>query len=228
MVGFLRNLMLLLTSLVLWSPKALTADDACLRMGVILQLETLELVTGAAKRIFDRADLCLELVEIPVRRAEQMILHGDLDGEMLRTGLWVQQHADDIVALPTPFFIDQMYALSLKSQQLDIQTLADLKPYRVAILGGHRWAEQRIAELGIDPVKTTSAVRYMELLRVGRVDAGLLEKSLLNLIPDRTDIALHPLEPLPYYTVLRREHKSLVPRLDAALRWVQENPLPKN
>lgn len=228
MVGLSGKLFLALVCWGLWAPAASVAADICLRMGVILQVETVIQIKTAAQRVFDKAGLCLELVEMPVRRSEQMTLRGELDGEILRTALWVDQHKDDIVAIPTPFYEDNMMAITLESRNLQIRNMDDLRPYRVVIAGGHRWAEARLSALGITPVKTSSASRYLELLRVGRVDAGLMEESLVKLIANRQGIALQRLEALNYYTVLRRGHEGLVPRLDAALRWVKEHPLPRN
>ncbi|SDD25582.1 extracellular solute-binding protein, family 3 [Kordiimonas lacus] len=219
-----RNLILVLLAWAFCMPLAsgaARADTSCLRMGVIFRAETVLEVKQAAQRIFDRAGLCLELVEMPVRRAEQMVLRGGLDGEILRTALWVEQHKEDVIAVPTPFFEDHMMAISLEARQLKIQEMNDLRPYKVVIAGGHRWAEAKLGALGIEPVKTSSASRYLELLHIGRVDVGLMEESLVALISNKQGIALKRLERLPYYTVLRRDHEALVPQLDAALRWAR-------
>lgn len=228
MVGLSRKLVLVLVCWGLWAPAVSSAADPCLRMGVILQVETVIQVKTAAQRVFDKAGLCLELVEMPVRRSEQMTLRGELDGEILRTALWVDQHEADIVAIPTPFYEDNMMAITLESRNLQIKRMNDLRSYTVVIAGGHRWAEARLAALGISPVKTSSASRYLELLRIGRVDVGLMEESLVKLIANRQGIEMQRLETLNYYTVLRRDHARLVPQLDAALRWVKEHPLPRS
>ena len=113
-----RNLVLLLACACCASlvSRSARADDACIRMGVILQVETILRINKAAQRVFDRAGLCLELVELPVRRSEQMILRGELDGEILRTALWVELNKADVIPVPTPFVEDYMMAISLNKR----------------------------------------------------------------------------------------------------------------
>lgn len=215
----------MITSLLLLvsMPFAAAANE-CLRIGVIEEGKAPLRVMKVGRRVFGQAKLCVEFVLVPVRRAEAMTLAGELDGEMFRSDIWIKRHEDKVVGVPTPIYIDQMVAISLMEKKLGISSFDDLRGKRVVITGGHRWAETRLGALGVSPVKANSVDQFMELLKVGRVEVGLLEASLIGDLGRLEGVVIKPVSPLPYFMVLRRCHADLIAVLDDAIQWVKSNP----
>ncbi len=214
-----------LTILVACTFSAAVAADVpskpCLRIGMFDVLAANEAVLDTAKRIFEIADVCVDLVIVPPRRAELMDLEGSLDGELQRTMLWARMHADKIIPVPTPLFTEKMMALSLEGKQLHLTSLQDLRGKRVLIAGGHRWLEARMAEMDIEPLSASRIPRYMELLRSGPVDVGLMDASILKFMGNMTDIKIQEVAKVDYHIMLQRKYAGIVDRLDAAARAVK-------
>ncbi|MEX0299361.1 MAG: hypothetical protein AB3N28_09845 [Kordiimonas sp.] len=203
----------------------------CYKIGVLAALDdSLHIldekpeVIGNYRKAFVAAGLCVEFVKLPVRRAEMMLVNGEIDGELFRTILWAERFAQKIVYVPTPVHIDHMMALSLIQNGYSFDSMDDLKPYRVLISDGHRWNEAKLAAKGIKPKTAGTVVRFLELMRRGDVDVALAEKSLIPKLYDLSDIKIEPLEPLTYHIVLRRELAQYVPGLDSALKDLFEEP----
>lgn len=152
-----------------------------------------------------------------------LVSRGKLDGEYMRTAVWAERFKRDVVYVPTPVFVDQITAVSLARNNFSLRSLSDLQNYSVAIASGHRWAEAKVAELGIIPTRVNSSVRFMELLTSGQVDLGLVEQSVLTVLPNLSELNADPISPIPYHIVLRRQYADLIPALDASLQAVLNN-----
>ncbi|WP_262692530.1 type 2 periplasmic-binding domain-containing protein [Kordiimonas aestuarii] len=161
--------------------------------------------------------VCVAFVAIPFRRSEQMMLDGKLDGDLLRTGTWAEMYAREVVLVPTPSFKSAVVAVSLRERGITVTSLADLKTHRLVFSSGFRWAEQAVLDLGIGAEEVSSLGRYLELLRSGGSDVGLLEKSVLPFLGDVSDMQIQEIEVLNYYLVLQRRHAPLLDALDATL-----------
>lgn len=217
----LRKHLLTLIYCVVWLAGAHTAraDDApCLRLGVLPFLEGAEQAGAFGEAIFKAAGVCVDLVIAPVRRSEVMTLKGQLDGELMRTKVWADQFKDQVVLVPTPLYSDDVIAVFLAERDFQLTSLDDLKGHRVMITGGNRWAEAQLKARGIDPLVESTPARYLEAIRIGRVDIGLTERSTAGPAEKDVNFAMIPVAQVSYHIVLRREHEALVPRLDAAIR----------
>lgn len=195
---------------------AAAADHECLKINhsPVPSLEFFQ----RYKPVFTEAGICVELVSMPVRRGELRVVLGELDGELMRTAAWVHQFRDQVVHVPTPIHMDHIMAISLARNAYQPQSLEDLKGYDVLISGGHRWAEAKMAELGIKPAKAESYDHFVKMIQFGHVDLGIMEQTLLPLIEDKSNLKIDPLVPLPYYIALHRRHEHLIPALDASLQ----------
>ncbi len=161
--------------------------------------------------------ICLTFIAIPFRRSEQMMLQGKLDGDLLRTAIWAEMYAREVVAVPTPAFRSAVIAISPKASAVKITALLDLKAYRLLYPSGFRWAEQVVLELDMSAMQIPSVGRYLTTLRAGEADVGLLEKSVLPFLGDVSDMTIQEVEKLDYFIVLQRRHAGLVNAFDAAL-----------
>lgn len=222
----LRKLFFAISLAAIFSAAAAAADvqtKPCLRIGVFNTLAENKAVFGKAKRIFKVAGQCVTFATVPPRRAEMMDLEGSLDGELQRTMFWAQMHADKVIAVPTPLFTEKMMALSLEDKQFNLTSLQDLRGKRVLIAAGHRWLEARMAEIDVKPLSASRIPRYMELLRSGSVDVGLMDASILGWMGNMTDIRTQEVAKVDYHIILQRKYADVIDRLDDAARAVKSS-----
>lgn len=218
-----------IVSLILYSamvvgsplPTAAQQEEArCLRIAHFDSAVIRARLQTMGKIIFRDAGLCIDLHPMPVRRAEQMSVLGKLDGELMRTRYWLSLHKDEMVAVPTPVAVTQMFAVTLKKRNLEFKSLDDLVGFRVVITGGHRWAEDQLSNRGIDPIQASTLPRFLELLRFRRIDVGLMESSVMLQLGEQPDIRAASVADLSYHIVLRKEVAHHVSALDVAVqKW---------
>ncbi|MBL4790636.1 MAG: hypothetical protein JKY60_16855 [Kordiimonadaceae bacterium] len=200
-----------------WPGTAVPGTPVCLRMAIVPDVPLDHPTISNARSAFKVAGVCTETIPMPVRRSEQLIHTGGLDGDFLRTKLWAEMHADEVLLVPTPVAVDQMVVISLIKKRAEFPQMASLSGHMVAISAGHRWAEQKLAEVNAKAIGTNSAFKILELVRHGRVDAGLVEASLLPPENERTDIRIDPVSKISYHIVLLKKHVKMLPALNAAL-----------
>jgi len=218
-VGFASAMLFLATATngSAWPGTAVPPNPVCLRMAIVPGVAMNHPTIENARAAFADAGVCTETIPMPVRRSEQLIRAGDLDGDFLRSKVWAEMHADEVILVITPVAVDQMVVISRVDEGNEFPDLASLSGHMVAISAGHRWAEHKIAEVGGKAMGTNSGVKILELVRRGRVTAGLLEASLLPPANERTDIRVDPVSEISYHIVLRKKHVNLLPALNAAL-----------
>jgi len=193
---------------------------ACLQISYFSGLSIETRVREVGNAIFAEAGQCIELLPLPVKRAEQMTIDGMLDGELMRTKPWIDLHASDVVYVPTPISYASIIAVSLKRRAMKAASMADLQGHRVAISGGHRWAEEQLSKIGVVPIESNSIARFLELLRFEKVDVALLEKQAIPLLGDSADFHFAEVGRYPYYLVLRQEHAAHIPGFDRGIqKW---------
>ena len=221
----LRLLMVVFCLLcVPFSAFARADDSSCLKIGNPLTLLDGQKLADFIKTLATDSGLCVRLVPIPIRRSEQMLLSGRLDGELLRTRLWAQSHKTQVAMVPAPAFIGAVVTVSPSGYGLNIAGLQDLQGKKVLIFDGFHWAEQKLAGLGVTTVMVSSPARFFDTLRGGTVDVGVLEKTILPYLGEQPDMDIRELEPLSYHIVLRQKHAALVAVFDAVL--LKTGPLP--
>lgn len=78
--------------------------------------------------------------------------------------------------------------------------------------------ETKLAQLMIKPVSASTVPRYMELLRYGPIDVGLMDVSLLKHMGDLSGFDTQAIDKIDYHMVLQRKHAGLLGRIDAATK----------
>jgi hypothetical protein len=170
--------------------------------------------------VFREAGLCVHLVPVPARRSRQMMVSGKIDGQLMRTLVWAQQHRHSVVSVPTPIVVNKMMAVSLKKNGYLLKVMDDLMGLRVLIFEGHRWAEAELAKRSIQPAHASSIVRFIERMRFREVDVGLMENAVLGRLQEQPDFALQSVADVPYHLVLHIKHARYIGALDEAIERI--------
>lgn len=205
---------------------------------------TLTLATGTDERSSDgrwlrrvftealrRLGWRLEVQEMPARRAELALQRGEVDGEMVRTAAYGEQHPE-LQRVDTPLMHASfgIYGTGAAGRP---QSLEDLRQAEGAVIyrRGVVVCEQRLREL-LPPerlVEISAADNAVRMLARGRARFVCDMDSTFSLslahLGDTRSPPLHRLfelgSPMPLYPYLHARHAALAPRLAAMLQTLR-------
>lgn len=178
---------------------------------------------------FRRLGITLEVQIIPLQRLTEMLLRGDIDGDVGRLHAHGQTHPDLVRVEQSMYEI--VFGLYAIDPAIDLKRIEDLaaRPFRVAYVRGVAICE-RMLKPHVAPENFSGLVvdeQGMQMLALGRADffctanhtmadlasreryRGLPPPRLLLPLADGTQ---------PLYAYLNRRHAALAPRLAGVLR----------
>ncbi|NOQ62898.1 MAG: transporter substrate-binding domain-containing protein [Methyloprofundus sp.] len=165
--------------------------------------------------VYQRLGIDIVIQIHPAERALHLANSGAVDGDLIRAAM-VSRIAPNLIRIPTSFFQGKTSAFS-KNKNIVLKGWQDLKPYRVAILRGHKIAEIKTRGLNVEAINTPEELFYF--LDRGRADIVIfpyiiapayLKKLKLNNIYTLSP----PLEEASLYHFLHKKHANLVPKVD--------------
>lgn len=171
--------------------------------------------------IYGKLGIDIVIVSLPGKRAQLEVINGEADGEIMR--IWTYgSETPTAIRVPTPYYYLETRAFVNKDSNIIIKDKDDLKKYRLAKVAGVKHTNNITA--GMPYVQDLDSTRQlMMFLRAGRADVaitntinGLLELRRLQI----TDIVPSgpSLEILDLFHYIHKDHKGLVPRIDAIIK----------
>ncbi|MCV2367474.1 substrate-binding periplasmic protein [Roseateles oligotrophus] len=161
----------------------------------------------------------VEFVELPVRRAMQMMLSRELDGNVYRVAdVALSQPA--LYRVATPIGDAEVRAYAIDSN-LKTVSWSDLAGLRVAYMRGTLLVEKNLPA-GSRPIEASSQAEMFRMVKRGMTDVLLfVEPAQAEPNPLATDAGVRRLESalerLPVFHYLSGRHQELGKRLDAVL-----------
>ena len=174
----------------------------------------------AVREAFKRAGIPVEITNSPIRRGMQDIEKGSADGQYPRDRA-IGIASDEVVPLPITLYRSKFVAFT-NSQNLEFKGRDSLRKLRVAYLAGWRIFERQRFSYG-EFHFTRKMENLMGMVERQRVDIGLLEKRLLQMLMGENDLGHFrilepPVEVLDLTLLLHHKHRALVPRLTRAFQ----------
>jgi polar amino acid transport system substrate-binding protein len=176
-------------------------------------------------RAYSELNQTSEFVDLPIRRALNMLLNGELDGNLYRLGELGGRYPA-LFRVETPINIAEIrvYALDPKLPVANWEQLSNLK---VGYERGTLIIERRLNQLG-RVVEASTHTDLFKLLSRGAVDAILvvepaqspLQSIVLQDNIKRLEVIL---ESVPLYHYLSNEHRNLGKKLNTVLQRMQSN-----
>lgn len=176
--------------------------------------------------IYHKLGLEIVIHPLPGKRAQMEVINGKADGEIMR--IWIYgQETPSVIRVPTPYYHLETTAFVLKNSGNTVSCIDDLKRYTLAKVSGVKHTSnitegmQNVYDLG-------STEQMMKFLHSGRADValtntinGILELRRLKI----TDIVPSgsPLETLDLFHYIHKDHKELIPRIDAVIKEMIES-----
>lgn len=196
-----------------------------LEIGVPTDSDQAIIALAVLKRAYATAGLELRARALPLRRSLQMAVAGELDGELMRLPVVLDNH-ESLMRIGVPI-VQLTYSAYMKGKTCPQRvTLDELAQKRVSYIRGIR-----AIETVLPSAKLVAATHYAESFK--QLDVGIADVALG--VELETDLALlrqqvrgickiaEPLARLELYHALHLRHAALAPRIEQALTALQRS-----
>ena len=169
--------------------------------------------------VYQRLGINISIKIYPAERALQLANSGKVDGDLIR-GAIVAKIAPNLLMIPTPFFQGKASAFS-KNKNITLNGWQSLKPYKIAILRGHKIAEIQTAQLNVEIINTPEELFYF--LAKDRADIVIFPQLIASVYLKKLGLTriyalLPPLSEAPLYHFIHKKHANLVPKVDKIIK----------
>lgn len=171
---------------------------------------------------YQKLDVSIEFIDYPAERALSHSNSGKADGELGRIA-GLNKKYPNMLLVPVPvFWLEGM--VFTKEAAFEVDGWKSLKPYRIGIMRGIKFAEKGTDGMNRQVVNTI--IQMFKLLEVERVDV-VVETRIngLKCLQDHCISGIKPLEPplvsKKLYHYLHKKNEILVPRISAVLKEME-------
>ncbi len=216
-IGFLA--LSLLTSELSYSDECLkiASDPKSVRASKLFQ--------PSVKKVFETAEVCADFVTFPIRRIQESIALGSIDGEFFRVNNYIRAMSKHVIAIPTPAISSYGLIITRADSDFKPQSLKDVGKRRIGILHGYKWHE--ILGKNIKNAAKSNKYQFLiKMLQAKRIDGVLIEDFTLNRLQEAGILKKEAIYKSPsiidlsVYILLNKKHRKLLGKLDNALKKV--------
>jgi len=219
-----QQVVFLLTFLC-WAPSCLSAAEACLKIsqwtvGTKLQSIAQEIVLEA----YDRAEICYELVDIPILRSDSLLRSGDIDAMLWRAAEYIEIAQNYAIAVPTPILSGNVSLIYDKTAFQSDDILPQLKGKSIGITLGTADTSELITKLQGIAVTAPAYRQLFGMFNSKRFSAIIMPEDLFFSYNRKTvspiKYGIHALYQTQVFHVLGKTHQHLSIPLSIALKSV--------
>jgi len=178
------------------------------------------------KEAYKRIGIKMEVKGYPAERAMQMANEGESDGE-LRRPAGMNKEYKNLIMVPQPVDVGEAVVFT-KNKVFAVNGWESLKPYKIGILRGNKFAEKGTDGMNRLPANTIE--QLFEMLDAERADIivllrrnGVATHKKMNLPGIR--VLEPPVETMQLYHYLHKKNERLVPKVAAALQEMEKEGL---
>lgn len=172
------------------------------------------------RKIYKSIEKEIDIRPLPAARAEQELLQGNADGEIMRIYSYGLGN-EEVVRVPTPYYILYTRAFIRRGSDIKLKSKESLNNYTVARIRGVKHTQD--ITKGIKDVYDLEIThQMMNFLVKGRADIvlsssidggkAIRELGLKNIVP-----IIQPLSAQRLYQYLHIDHASILPAVDDAI-----------
>ena len=205
-------------------PTALQAEEQKVMTFSTVQGSALGLVSADILReAYRRNGMQIKVLEVPAKRGLHNANLGIYDGEVMRIAGIPKAYPNLITV---PHFVNVMEGVAFsKNKQIQIQGWASLKPYKIGVVRGMKFAEN--GTVGMDRDLVNNPVQLFKMLNRGRLDIVVLSRmSSLGALKVSGVKGVYVLSPplvkINLYHYLHKKHKDLVPQISKTLEELEK------
>jgi len=176
--------------------------------------------------IYQKLGLNIQIMSFSGNRAQFEANLGQKAGEVMR--IWSYGDVNkNLIRVPTPYYSITTSAFSLKKNAININSISDLKGYKIARLRGVKHTKNITKNLPFIS-KSSSSQSMFKLVQQGNVDIALTNymdgiEVLKQLKLEDEIIASAPLAEQKLYHYLHKDHHALVGKVDNMIKKLKSN-----
>lgn len=171
-------------------------------------------VEANMRTVLASLNLCMVIVTGPPKRLTEALLHGEIDGELIRVREYGRAVAGEAVLVGEPLAEATGYLVARTG--IDLAETAEGELI-VGILRGVRW-HHSASEGARRAVVINEMEQLMEMLRSGRVDAILVGGFLRDEYPELTALSSKVVYKTTLHFILHRSRADLADTIGAGIR----------
>lgn len=177
-------------------------------------------------QIYQNIGINITINPLPAKRSQYLANSGINDGEIMRIWTYGNENPNTI-RVPTPYYYLETMPFVHKNSNIVISHKQDLTKYRLTKVRGVKHTNN-ITQGMSNIYEMSNTEKMFKLLLSGRVDVALTNSidgnlMLLKLGYDKIVPMNKPLITLPLYHYIHKDHKSLVPIIDAEIKRLKNS-----
>lgn len=179
----------------------------------------------SVKKVFSSAGICADLIKFPIRRIQESMVRGSIDGEFFRVNNYIRAMSDHVIAIPTPAIRANGLIITRSDSDFKPKGLKDVGQRRIGILHGYKWHEI-LGKNFKNAVKSNKYQFLAKMLLAKRIDGVLIEDFTLDRLIEAGVLKNGQIYKSPsvidlsVYILLNKKHQKLLGKLDKALNKV--------
>ena len=175
--------------------------------------------------IYKRAGLTFNYMPLPPARGTQMVLHGEIDGEVARIGAYIDKYPE-LIKVEPPYYYLTTVAFAKSERNIKISSREDLSKYRVGIIRGvlHSAIETEGVPSLIIANSVTSLFQMLELNRIDiAVDGGLNGQAEIRKLALTGIAPVGELARRDFFNVLTKQNSHLTSKISATIKMMSNS-----
>ena len=199
------------------------AEQPCLKLASYSDFDGATEIAVQLVIAYRHANICAEIVEMPIARAAQMLLAGRVDANVGRFKGYAVAHPTLVTEVPTPILEVDFLLLSRFDDDRTFDNRESIRNRNIGVRQGEIWPTAFVKSLGGNVVSANTHSNLIAMLGRNRIDAALIEDVVWQQISAQggLDLTLVKANP-PVGTVivrhvLHRRHAALIGVLDAEI-----------
>ena len=177
-----------------------------------------EIGMDVLRKAYSKLGIKIKYRPLPGERALRVANSGKVDGEVFRIAN-VQKRYKNLIQVPTQ--INTLPAVAYtKNKEIKIDGWASLKPYRIGIQVGIKFAER--GTRAMNPTRVDTNEQLFKMLDSGRIDIAIAAqtnglKAIKKIKAKQIYSLAPPIDEFPLYHYLHKKNSHLVKKLNAIL-----------
>jgi hypothetical protein len=220
----IKKIIFVLIAYALLVPNTLQATEQTVMTFSTVKGSALGLVSAdILKEAYRRIGIQINVLEVPAKRGLHNANFGRYDGEVMRIAGIAKAYPNLIMV---PDFVNIMEGVAFsKNKEIQIQGWESLKPYRIGVVRGMKFAEN--GTKGMERDLVSNPVQLFKMLDRGRLDIAILSRmSSLGALKVSGVMGVYVLSPpltkIKLYHYLHKRHKNLVPQISKTLQELEK------
>lgn len=222
----MRPIFICILCLFTLGPVNSSSARACFKIGYWTVGGAEKIAADFITEVYSEAGLCVDLLKLPLRRAEYMLESQRIDGNIWRSDEFLAKHKDKYLGLSEPLITQETLLVYDSALYGRLQSKDALQGEVIGVIAGDLHAKVTALEIGGKPEFAPKYGHLIPMLNRHRFSAAIVVREVYERMAFDTKLQKNftPLK-LPntvFRHVILAAHKDYLPQLNQAMRVVDQ------